>query len=100
VTQGHQSFGVGAWSELLATLRMPERRRRKTGVQKPQANPAMSLKGAGRRAEQTQITFAPPTRVSPTLAGAAGWATHVIPRLDWHRTRSKVLGWLISLVCD
>ena len=50
--------------------------------------PAMSLEGAGGRAEQAQITFAPPARVGPRLAGAAGRATHVIPRLDWHRARS------------
>jgi hypothetical protein len=90
VTESHQPFCVGAWLEALTTLGMPERRLGETGVEKSQTKPAMLLKGAGRRAKQSQVTLAPPTRVGPPLAGAAGRATHVIPRLNWHRTRSRV----------
>jgi hypothetical protein len=90
VTESYQPLGVRAWLEALTTPRVPKRRLGETGVQKPQTKPAMFFEGAVRRAEQTQIAFAAPTRIGPSLAGAAGRATHVIPRLDWHRARSVV----------
>jgi hypothetical protein len=89
VTESHQPLCVGAGFEALTSPGMPERRLGETGVEKPQAKPAMLLQGSGRRAKQSQVTLAPPTRVGPPLAGAAGRATHVIARLNWHRTRSR-----------
>jgi hypothetical protein len=86
VTESDQPFSVGARLEPLTTLCVSQRRLGKTLVQEPQAESAMSIKGTHGRAKQAQITFATPTRVGPLLSSAAGRATHVIPRLDWHRT--------------
>jgi hypothetical protein len=43
VTESHQPFCVAAGLEALASPCMPERRLGETGVQKPQAKPAMLL---------------------------------------------------------
>jgi hypothetical protein len=64
--------------------RVLERGPGEAGVQELQAEPTMPIVGGGHRPEKAQITLAPPARIGPPLAGATGWANHLVTRRGSH----------------